>query len=101
MPVFFNGRLWVSPATMSVVDDSAMFNRGLSVANVQAIVGRSVAGKPNTALRFGSPSEARNILQGGEGLTAIERRSIRRRKPAPHRPSFSCVSTRPLRQRWC
>jgi len=73
MPVFFNGRLWVSPATMSVVDDSAMFNRGLSVANVQAIVGRSVAGKPNTALRFGSPSEARNILQGGEGLTAIEK----------------------------
>ena len=73
MPVFFNGRLWISPATMSVVDDSAMFNRGLSVANVQAIIGRSVAGKPNTALRFGSPSEARAALQGGEGLKAIEK----------------------------
>lgn len=73
MPVFFNGRLWISPATMSVVDDSAMFNRGLSVSNVQAIIGRSVAGKPNTALRFGSPSEARAVLQGGEGLKAIEK----------------------------
>jgi hypothetical protein len=73
MPVFFNGRLWISPATMSLVDDSAMFNRGLSVANVQAIVGRSVAGQPNTALRFGSPSEARAALQGGDGLTAIEK----------------------------
>ena len=44
MPVFFNGRLWVSPATMSVVDDSAMYNRNLSVGNVVALIGKSVGG---------------------------------------------------------
>jgi hypothetical protein len=73
MPVFFNGRLWVSPATMSVVDDSAMYNKNLSVGNVLAIVGRSVGGQPNTPLRFGSAAEARDVLKGGDLLTAIEK----------------------------
>ena len=59
MPVFFNGRLWISPATMSVVDDTAMYNKNLSVGNVLAIVGKSEGGKPFTALRFGSAAEAR------------------------------------------
>lgn len=71
MPVFFNGRLWTSPATMSVVDDSAMFNRGLSVGNVLALVGRSEGGAPHTAIRLGSPQQARQILRGGEGLKAV------------------------------
>lgn len=73
MPVFFDGRLWISPATMSKVDDSAMFNRGLSVGNVQAIIGRSVGGEPLSAIRIGSPSEARALLRGGEGLKAVEK----------------------------
>lgn len=73
MGVFFNGRLWISPATMSVVDDSAMYNKNLSVGNVQAIIGRSVGGKPKTALRFGSAAEARAVLKDGDLLRAIEK----------------------------
>lgn len=73
MGVFFNGRLWVSPATMSVVDDSGMYNKNLSVGNVLALVGRSTGGKPNTALRFGSAAEARAALIDGELLRAIEK----------------------------
>lgn len=72
MPVFFNGRLWISPATMSVVDDSAMYNKNLSVGNVIAVIGKSAGGKPATALRFGSPQEARAALISGDLLTAVE-----------------------------
>lgn len=71
MSVFFNGRKWVSPATMSVVDDSAMNNKNLTVGNVVALVGRSSGGKPNTDLHFGSPSEAVAMLRDGELLTAV------------------------------
>ena len=70
---FFGGRKWVSPATMSAVDSSAMRNKNLTVGNVLAIVGRSTGGKPNTALRFGSPSEARAALIGGELCEAVEK----------------------------
>lgn len=73
MSVFFAGRLWVSPSTMSVVDDSALYNKNLSVGNVVALIGRSVGGKPNTVLRFGSPSEARAALIDGELLTAVNK----------------------------
>lgn len=71
MSVFFNGRKWVSPATMSVVDDSAMNNKNLTVGNVVALIGRSAGGQPNTDLRFGSPSEAVKVLRDGELLTAV------------------------------
>lgn len=73
MSVFFNGRLLVSPATASLVDDSAMRNKNLTVANVLALVGTSEGGAPNTALRFGSPSEARAMLKSGPLLDAVER----------------------------
>ena len=72
MSVFFNGRLLVSPATASVVDDSALANRNLSVGNVVALVGRSGGGQPNTALSFGSPSEAAAVLRDGELLAAVK-----------------------------
>lgn len=73
MPVFFNGRLWVSPATMSVVDDSAMYNRNLSVGNVVALIGKSAGGEPAKALRFGSAAEARAVLRDGDLLRAVEK----------------------------
>ncbi len=73
MAVFFNGRLWISPATMSNVDDSAMYNKNLSVGNVLAIVGKSEGGKPFSALRFGSAAQARDVLRSGESLKAIEK----------------------------
>ena len=73
MSVFFNGRLLVSPTVASVVDDSALANRNLSVGNVVALVGRSSGGQPNTALAFGSPSEAAKVLRDGELLTAVQK----------------------------
>lgn len=73
MSVFFNGRLLVSPVTASVVDDSALANRNLSVGNIVALVGRSVGGQPNVPLAFGSPSEARAVLRGGELLSAVRK----------------------------
>lgn len=71
MPVFFNGRLWITPATMSKVDDSALYNKNLSVGNVLALIGRSEGGKPNAELRFGSPDDAIATLKSGELLTAV------------------------------
>lgn len=71
MSVFFNGRLWTSPATMSVVNDSAMNNQNLTVGNVVALIGRSAGGAPNTVLRFGSPDQAVAALRDGELLTAV------------------------------
>lgn len=73
MPVFFAGQLWITPATISTVDDSAMANQNLSVGNVVAFIGTSTGGQPNTPLRFGSPSEAAATLQSGELLTAVQK----------------------------
>lgn len=73
MPYFFNGRQYVSPAVMSRVDDSAMFNPNPNVGNVVALVGRSAGGAPNTALRFGSAEQARSVLVSGDLLDAVSR----------------------------
>lgn len=72
MSVFFNGRLITSPATASAVDSSRLYNRGLSVGNVLALVGTAAGGKPKTALRFGSAAEAKAILRDGDLLRAVE-----------------------------
>lgn len=71
MSVFFGGRKLTTPVTASVVNDDAMGNRNLTVGNIVAFIGKSTGGKPNTVLRFGSPSKAREILRGGELLTAV------------------------------
>ena len=71
MSVFFGGRLLTTPATASVVDDSGLANKNLSVGNVVALIGTSVGGQPNTALRFGNPSQAKAVLRDGELLTAV------------------------------
>lgn len=73
MSVFFNGRLLVTPTSSSVVDDSALRNKNLTVGNIQAVIGQATGGKPNTALRFGSPSEAKAVLKSGELLDAVMR----------------------------
>ena len=73
MPVFFNGRLWVTPAVMSLVDDSRMYNKNLSVGNVLCIIGRSEGGKPLSPIYLSSPYEAKEVLRGGELLKACEK----------------------------
>lgn len=72
MAYFFNGRLWITPATMSRVDDTAMANRNLTVGNVAAIIGPSTGGKPNTPLRFGNPTDAERVLRSGALLDAVK-----------------------------
>jgi len=71
MSVFFNGRLIVSPATASVINDSALDPKNSSVGNIVALVGRAAGGKPKTVLRYGSPQEAQRELVSGELLEAV------------------------------
>jgi hypothetical protein len=71
MSVFFDGQLLVTPTTRSVVDDSALYNKNLTVGNVAAFIGQSVGGQPNTVLTFGTPSEAQAALISGELLDAV------------------------------
>lgn len=73
MTLFYNGRLHVSPAVMTRVDDTLMFNRNPGVGNVLAIIGSADGGQPKTPLRFGAASEAAAVLRGGELLEAVSR----------------------------
>lgn len=63
---FFNGRLYITPTTVSAVNDNALINNNLSVGNVVAYIGQSSGGKPNTVLTFGSAAEALATLRTGE-----------------------------------
>lgn len=71
MAYFYNGRLWISPATMSRIDDTAMANRNLTVGNILAVLGTSEGGEPNAAISFGDPSEAISTLRSGALLDAV------------------------------
>lgn len=71
--LFFNGRLYTSPAVVSAVDDSAMADQGASVGNSLLLIGTSTGGAPNTVLKFGSPAEAVAALQGGELMEACRK----------------------------
>lgn len=71
MALFFNGRLIVTPAAVSQVDDSALANKNLTVGNVVAFIGPSSRGKPNTGLRFGNPTDARAALGTGDLADAV------------------------------
>lgn len=73
MAVFFNGRLWVTPATMSTVDDSALLNRNLSVGNRVAIIAMSDGGEPGVPIVIANPTEGRAIVRSDEASKAIER----------------------------
>lgn len=73
MPIFFNGRLLVTPTV-----ESAIYDHGLAAAypglanNVVAIVGTSEGGIPKKAMHFDSPVIARRVLRSGEVLKAVE-----------------------------
>lgn len=73
MAVFFNGRLWISPAVMSQVNDQAMFNPNLDVGNILALVGASTRGSPNTPVMFGNPTDAVNYFGTGDLADAAGR----------------------------
>lgn len=71
MSYFFNGREWITPATMSSVNDDALADTNLSVGNVTAFLGLSTGGQPGVVLSFGSPAQAQAVLKSGELLTAV------------------------------
>lgn len=71
MSLFYNGKLWVTPATMSKVDDSAYQSANLGVGNYAAFIGTCTGGQPNTPLAFSSPAEAKAALVSGPLLDAI------------------------------
>lgn len=73
MSLFFAGRLWVSPATVSTIDDSALLNKNLSVGNRMAVIGQSEGGEPGVPIVFANPSEARKLLRSDEAAKAVER----------------------------
>ena len=43
---FFNGQLYISPVTVSAVNDAALANSGLKVGNTLVLMGSSTSGKP-------------------------------------------------------
>ena len=71
MAVFFNGQRLVTPTTASAVNDDAMQSQNLTVGNALAVIGKSTGGKPKTALSFGSPDQAKQVLRSGELLDAV------------------------------
>lgn len=73
MAVFFNGRLLTTPTVASLIDDSAMANQNAAMAMNLAIIGRADGGQPQYVYKFQSPEDAKNVLKGGELLTAIEK----------------------------
>lgn len=87
MSVFFAGRKITSPAVASVVDDSGLTNKNLTVGNVVAFIGTATGGQPGVPLRFGDPAEAKAALKSGVLLDAI----LKAFDPSPETPSPSAV----------
>jgi len=73
MGVFFNGRLIVTPAVATKIDDSGMASRNLSVPNNLAIIGQAAGGEPTTVNIVGSALEAEELYTSGELVDAIEK----------------------------
>lgn len=71
--LFFNGRSYSTPTTVSRIDDSAQQPKSLTVGNVLAIIGTCAGGQPNTALAFGDPNEAPDVLVEGPLLYAVQK----------------------------
>jgi hypothetical protein len=85
--VFFNGRLWTTPTTMSLVNDQAMQPASLTIGNILCLIGASAGGQPQTPLRFGNPSDALAALVSGPLCDA----AIRSFAPSPQTNAPSTV----------
>lgn len=73
MPYFFNGRLYITPGSMSKVNNTALLPAGPDVGNNLALVGHSTGGQPQVELKFGSPADAIATLNSGDLVDAIIR----------------------------
>lgn len=70
---FFNGQLYVSPVTVSAVNDTALQPIRPQIGNTVCLLGLSTGGKPNTKLTFQSPDDAIATLRSGDLLEAVKR----------------------------
>jgi hypothetical protein len=84
---FFAGRLYVTPTTMSLVNDTAMQPTSLTVGNVLCLIGASAGGQPLTPLLFGNPADALAQLVSGPLCDA----AIRSFAPSPQTQAPSTV----------
>lgn len=71
--IFFGGAKHVSPVTLSVINESAMQPKGLTVGNNLVVLGSSYGGQPNTLLAFQSPAESDAMLISGELRDAVRK----------------------------
>lgn len=65
-PLFFNGQQYVTPVTLSAVNDDAMADSTPSVGNNLVLIGHSLAGRPKTPMPYSNPTDLGNALVGGE-----------------------------------
>lgn len=71
--LFFNGQLYITPTTVSAVNDSALANSSLQVGNALALIGSASGGAPKTPLVFSNPVDAAAVLIDGPLLTAVKK----------------------------
>lgn len=62
---FFNGRLYVTPTTASLVNDTAMAPSSLTIGNILCLIGASAGGTPLLPTLFGNPSDVLAALISG------------------------------------
>lgn len=83
--LFFNGQLYITPTTVSAVNDTALANSGLQVGNAVALIGSCSGGKPKTPLVFSNPVDAAAALIDGPLLQAVKKAfSPSSETPAPN-----------------
>lgn len=73
MGAFFAGRFLIQPQAASFIDDSALVNTNLDTGINIAIVGQALGGQPNAPLIFTNPTDAAEVLRGGDLLEACVR----------------------------
>jgi hypothetical protein len=67
MSFYFNGRNWVSPATMSSTNISGLAARSPNVSgSVLALIGNCTGGQSGKVMSFTDPTTAQNTLVSGE-----------------------------------
>jgi hypothetical protein len=68
---FFNGQTYISPTTVSDVNDTGFGPASLGDGDVVVMVGVSAGGQPNVPLAFSSPQQAQQTLVSGDLMTAV------------------------------
>lgn len=73
MPWTFAGETISQPGVIANINNSAVSAPQNTNSREQVIIGSAGGGQPKTVLSFSDPTTAQNVLQSGEGLTAVLR----------------------------